>query len=258
MTKITNEAIAVLSASTINSDSVKLPETQLSRPLYEEINEVLIRLGGKWKSGKVKAHVFPYSPASLLQAVVATGEMPPKNPLAFFATPEAIAKEMLSYVGDLNGKTVLEPSAGIGGIADVVREIYPSALLDLVEIDEFRASILKEKGYAVKCQDFLTLTGKQYDCILMNPPFSVEGDKVACLTHINHAYSMLKPGGRLVAISAPGFTFRSDKKHSAFRDLVGSNYFEIDAGAFKESGTNIKTVLLWLDKTQSSSEELAT
>lgn len=256
---LSTKAIAVLAGATCDGTQVKLPPQKLDRSLYEEVNEVLVRLGGKWKGGKVAAHLFPFDVTEQLQAIVDTELMPPKNPLAFFPTPDFLVREMLSYVGDLDGKRVLEPSAGTGAIADAVRGTYPNVELGLIEIDPFRASILRKKGYVnVVEADFLEVQhDRQYDCILMNPPFSVEGDKTAYLTHIQKAYELLAPGGRLVAIAAPGFTFRSDKKHTAFRELVGSNYSEVDAGSFKESGTNIKTVLLWLDKPAIAQQEAA-
>jgi 16S rRNA G1207 methylase RsmC len=50
--------------------------------------------------------------------------------------------------------------------------------------------------------DFLALSEGlgQFDRIVMNPPFDHDTD----IDHIRHAYRMLKPGGRLVAICANG------------------------------------------------------
>lgn len=54
----------------------------------------------------------------------------------------------------------------------------------------------------------------------------------------------LKEGGKLVAIMSPHFTHSEDKKSKEFRQLlqdVGAEVHEIDEGAFKDSGTNIRT-----------------
>ena len=44
----------------------RITSGQLDRSLYEEVNEVLVRLGGKWKGGRTKAHLFPYDPRPLV------------------------------------------------------------------------------------------------------------------------------------------------------------------------------------------------
>lgn len=60
--------------------------------------------------------------------------------------------------------------------------------------------------------------GKQYDRIIMNPPFSDRRDA----QHVQHAYSLLKPNGRIVAIMGEGVFFGNDKKAQAFRDWLDS------------------------------------
>ena len=57
-----------------------------------------------------------------------------------------------------------------------------------------------------------------YDRIVMNPPFSDRRD----VEHVQHAYELLKPGGRLVAIMGEGSFFGSDKKAVAFREWLES------------------------------------
>ena len=253
--RVSEAALSVLKAATCNDTQIKLNSPKLDRGLYLEVNEVLERLGGKWKGGKVSAHIFPFDPSPLFQAVLDTGLLPAKNPLAFFPTPEPIVKEMIALAGDLDNMQVLEPSAGLGAIADTVKAMYPTARIDCVEVDDFRASILRAKGYTTACDDFLQYPlPEHYEVILMNPPFSVDGDQAADITHIEHAYKLLAPGGRLVAIASPGFTFRTQKRYTAFREFVEQNggWNEVGEGAFKASGTGIKTVMLWLDKPEVS------
>ncbi len=55
-----------------------------------------------------------------------------------------------------------------------------------------------------------------YDRVIMHPPFSDGRDA----DHVRRAYDMLKPGGRLVAITGEGIHFRQDKKTTAFRDWI--------------------------------------
>ena len=66
-----------------------------------------------------------------------------------------------------------------------------------VEISALHCKVLEAKGYSVAQADFLQLPANgPFDRIVMNPPFS-EGRWKA---HLQHAASMLKQGGRLVAI----------------------------------------------------------
>ena len=41
----------------------------------------------------------------------------------------------------------------------------------------------------------------------MNPPF----DRLQDVRHVTHAFSLLAPGGRLVAVMAEGVTYREDR-----------------------------------------------
>ena len=96
--------------------------------------------------------------------------------------------------------------------------------------------------------DFLKSdTSVKYDIIVANPPFSKNQD----VTHVMRMYDHLKDGGRLVAIMSPHWQHSQDKKSQQFRDFlqsVSGEVHEIDEGAFAESGTNIKTYFVVIDK----------
>lgn len=112
----------------------------------------------------------------------------------FYPTPKSLLDKIFSGVKWRNIQDVLEPSAGMGDIADYIRDAsrnYNSKLtVDCIEIDpEFRG-VLKGKNYPVIHDDFLTFhTYKQYDLIVMNPPFS-DGDK-----HLLKALEVMEVGG---------------------------------------------------------------
>lgn len=259
---ISLNAIELLKSSSVDSCKLSLPVGQLERELYDEVNEVLTRLGGKWKSrgknsdGSPKGeHLFPYEIHNLINAVIGTGIMPPKNPTAFFPTPRTIVEMMLQYleVYKYNNENVriLEPSAGQGGILDLAKEMFPNAFFDAIELLDLNAQVLKGKGYNVIEQDFMTYEPDyNYDLVLMNPPFSLEDDKRAWITHIEKAFSMLKEGGELIAIVPNSIGFASDSRTQKFRDMVEvyGGYELLPAGAFKESGTGVQTSLLWMEK----------
>jgi hypothetical protein len=55
--KISDEVRDVLARSTITATSVKLPDGQLERKLYEAVNKALEGAGGRWDR-KSKTHLF--------------------------------------------------------------------------------------------------------------------------------------------------------------------------------------------------------
>ena len=167
----------------------------------------------------------------------------------YFPTPRSICEKMVDLASIGNGMSVLEPSAGKGSIAEVVREKYPNVSLNVCELQHGLREILKLKGFTVLSNnDFTNVTG-QYDRILMNPPFEKGQD----IEHIRHAYSLLAEGGRLVAIAASSYTFRQDLKYQAFRDwltVVGAQDEALPDEAFLKSDrpTGVNTRLIVIDK----------
>jgi predicted RNA methylase len=258
---IGDAALRILASATVDGNRVKLNCPQLARELYEEVNEVLERLGGKWQGGRTRAHIFPYEIEETLRLVVESGEMPPKNPLAYFATPAAVVEEMISYINtdtltyDWDEINVLEPSAGDGAIARYLREIGYRKALDLIEPDPFRAKLLRQQNlgdvYEMTFEDFIQKhPNRRYSYIFMNPPFTLPGNKVAWVDHIRLAWSILKPGGELVAIAPNSISFNSNKHIAALRELVydWGRWDDLGPDAFKESGTGTQTVSIHLVK----------
>lgn len=118
----------------------------------------------------------------------------------FYPTPRGLLDKMFSGVKWGKVCSVLEPSAGMGDIADYIRDASrnynPGLEIDCIEVDPEFQQVLKGKGYPVVHNDFLTFeTFMVYDLIVMNPPFS-EGDK-----HLLKAIDILKDnGGDLICI----------------------------------------------------------
>ncbi|RLA49223.1 MAG: SAM-dependent methyltransferase, partial [Gammaproteobacteria bacterium] len=161
-----------------------------------------------------------------------------KDGLDFFPTPSGTADEMVSVAGIESGMTVLEPSAGMGHIAERIREsgVEPS----VIEYSNKRSELLKEKGFNVVGDDFLEFDEGTYDRIIMNPPFSDKRD----VAHVKHAYDMLNTNGRLVAIMSEHVFFASDKKAVAFRewlDKVGATDEKLEAGTFSDASLPVNT-----------------
>ena len=165
----------------------------------------------------------------------------------YFPTPKTLVEQMLDYADILPGHRVLEPSAGKGNIADEITQAAPDAELDVIEYNSGLSAILTAKGYNVVGNDFLEHKG-EYDRIVMNPPFENFQD----IEHVRHAYELLRPGGKLVAIMGAGVK-NSRKKAVEFREWVddmGSYIEDLPAGSFKSSErpTGVATVMVTIEK----------
>lgn len=178
----------------------------------------------------------------------------------FFPTPRPLAEQVVDLAGIEDGMRVLEPSAGMGNLAEVVRDRHPGAKLEVLEIVPDLAELLRVKGFEVVGSDFLSHTGS-YDRIVMNPPFERSQDA----EHVRHAFDLLAPGGRLVAIMGEGLFFRKQRKDADFRDWldeVGADNEKLPEDSFKGAfrSTGVRTRLVWIDKpgeTATASEPVA-
>jgi hypothetical protein len=158
--------------------------------------------------------------------------------LDFFPTPASIADQMIETADIQEGMSVLEPSAGMGHIADRIREAGVEP--DVVELSGERRELLEAKGYNLVGYDFMDLNEGEYDRIIMNPPFGDRRDSA----HVQHAYELLKPGGRLVAIMGEGVFFGQDKRAQEFREWlerVGGTDEKLEEGTFNDPSLPVTT-----------------
>jgi protein-L-isoaspartate O-methyltransferase len=159
-----------------------------------------------------------------------------------FPTPPSLADRMVELANIQPGQRVLEPSAGTGRIIDAIRRKAHGYAITAVELNCNLAHRLR----MVDCvddthqADFLECNGNlgQFERILMNPPFANADD----IKHITHALTMLKPGGRLVAICANG-PRQQDKLRPIVEDMRGT-WEELPPDTFTSAGTSVRTVLL--------------
>lgn len=220
----------------------KLPQGQLDRGLYESVNKFLEAMGGKWNR-KLGGHLFALDPREKWAGLVDGGKLEVKKD-GYFPTPKQVAVKMAAHADLYNYSIVLEPSAGTGHIADVVKPMVSQ--VHVIEQDEQRRGVLKDKGYKVVGTDFLIFNEK-YRRILLNPPFENGQD----VEHVEHAFDLLQEGGICVAIMAESVFFRDDSKYKNFRDDILDQYGYAEAlpkGAFKNSGTMVNARMVVLKK----------
>lgn len=243
-TKHIEEAILkILSRVTIQGNIVFLTCGQLDRKQYQAVNEVLENMGGKWNR-KARGHIFSDDPMDKLEQVLLSGEIIPPKKYGYFPTPPEVARKVIELAEIEPSMSILEPSAGQGGIADFVPR---GCSIDCVELLADNVSVLEKKGYRVQLGDFLAVEPKPiYSRVLMNPPFERQQD----IDHVNHAWKFVMLGGRLVAIMSAGILFRENRKTKEFIEIVNTHgYIErLPENSFRDAGTGVNTCLVVMDK----------
>lgn len=237
----------IINNCTIDGNVVRLPEGQLDRKVYEQVAKRLNGIGGKWKGGKVMGFVFPHDPSELLSKIQEGESINLKKDFQFFETPEDLVKQMEHMAHIESGHKVLEPSAGRGAIAKRLQK-YTCHNIDAYELNELMWPELHSLGVRVLGADFLESNpDDKYDRIVANPPFTKNQD----IKHIYAMYDRLRLGGRLVSIASTHWRLSDNRLEKDFRlwlEEVKAEVHDVERGRFKESGTDIATVIIVIDK----------
>jgi predicted RNA methylase len=236
-----------LTTMTVTGTSAKL-SAQLDRADYAKVNKILEALGGKWNK-KAGAHIFAgCDPEEVIASFLETGKLDKPEKFGFFPTPAPLARELVKLAGLQPGHTVLEPEAGVGGIASICAEVVGKGNVTCYEIQEKNCDVLRSLGFAVQQADFLSVEpAQQFTHVILNPPFEKQAD----ISHVLHAFRFLAPGGTMAAIMSIAITFRTNSKTTQFRaflDSMGATVKVNDRDAFKESGTAAQTVSIVFQK----------
>lgn len=199
--------------------------------------------------------------------------MIPKDSVDFYPTPAALANRMVSsiltrpYGYAVFPGPILEPSAGDGAIAKAVERaagIYRNQAgkiiqeydlkrkrekysLDCVELSEGLRAILKNDGFRVVHDDFLTFQPQtKYAAVLMNPPFS------AGAAHLLKALDIMQDGGKIRCIlnaETIRNPYTNERKDLANRlqELGAEIEYIQDAFARAERKTGVEIALVSVD-----------
>lgn len=251
MIKIAPDILDVIQASTIEGNKLYLPGT-LDRNVYVKVNKILESIGLKWNRS-AKCHIAEHDVEELVESIINSGEWVDEKKLnQFYATPGAVITRMLRLIPFPRDREmrILEPSAGSGAILSRLATEFYNSQLDFCEISQER---MKQCVDLFPCavpigENFLQATiGNPYDLIVMNPPFTKQQD----IDHVLRALDFVKkPGGVIVSVMPEGTFWRENKKTKEFwvavrkAQEVGDE--ELPEGAFKTSGTMIRTRILWI------------
>ena len=220
-----------------------------------------------------EAGAGPEGPAAMLRMLETLAALEPsqtrrsEEQLRYqqFSTPLPLAYAALQAAMIQPGDAVLEPSAGTGMLAVMAQLALgkdPSAL-HLNELAAVRAGLLAGlfPGSTVTRHNAESIRDRLPEMrptvVLMNPPFSASPgiERIrhhVDLHHIRSAFSMLPPGGRLVAISSahcvPGDTAWVDAFASLDPPAQVAFTAPIDGRAYARRGTGFHTRLTVLDR----------
>jgi hypothetical protein len=164
----------------------------------------------------------------------------------FFPTPPALADDVVRRADIQPGMRVLEPSAGMGDLADRCRAA--GGKVDVAEQVHKLREILAAKGYGPACDDCLAIQTGNYARIVANPPF----ERDQGIDHLFHCWNLLAPGGRLVFILPAGIESGDRAKRQALRAWIAEVGAEIEPNdpeafnsrdAFRRTGTATCTLV---------------
>lgn len=233
----------IIKSSKIEGNLLILPPTQLDRNTYLAVAKKLQFIGGKWNRGK-GGFIFSTDPKELLPAIFGVKNI--KKDLQFFETPEDVCNYLLTFVPTAP-KDILEPSAGRGAIVRALNLQFPKANIDYCEISSINRKMFKGNANFIG-EDFLKLTSpKQYDAIIANPPFAKNQD----IEHFYKMYEVCKLGGYILSIMSNHWKLAENKKETSFRKFLeekNAEVFDIEQGAFKDSGTLVSSCIVRLIK----------
>jgi hypothetical protein len=163
----------------------------------------------------------------------------------FFPTPTNVIQLMLEGFS-LEGKTILEPSAGKGDIVDFCSNHGANVIA--CELNDDLRHIVASKCKLI-AHDFLTVTSEQIshvDMIVMNPPFSADEH------HILHAYTIAPDGCQIIALCNLN-TVKNDRfsRRRELRSIVDTYGSWQDIGAMfsdAERPTDVEIGLIRIQK----------
>lgn len=242
--KIKQEVLQIFKQSEISECGkiFTLPNIQMDRKLYVEVNKILESIGFKWNR-KHKCHLNIDDVLDKYLQMIDTGEwLNVKKELQFFPTPSEVVDKMVNMVDLSKVKTILEPSCGLGNIADKLKDL---GKLTLIEINKDFIPKLQDKFKNIVNVDFMDYsTDNKFDLIVANPPFT----KLQSVKHFFKMIEHLNDGGQLVCI-LPISDYDYNSGIKLRRELTSfiDAHCEIErnnSGAFKESGTMVDTIIV--------------
>lgn len=212
---------------------------------YSEVRQALLNAGAKYKRN---TFVFPSDAQPYIDRLTGGEKVNIKKEFQFFSTPEKLADYLVELAEIKFEHDILEPSAGQGAIIHAIqREIAGNEVWGYELMENNQKVLEKITNFKLLGSDFLTECDTSFDRIIANPPFNKNQD----IDHIRKMYEVCKPGGRIVSVASNSWKIGNQKKQILFQNWLrelGAKIEEVEAGAFKESGTMTTSCIIVINK----------
>lgn len=234
----------MLEVMTLDGARLVLPNNVTFDPRsYQMLKKALLNAGGSYHDSSF--HFDDDDSASEALSRLLQGEnINIKKTLQYYPTTDTAGDRLLAGV-DFTGKVVFEPSAGEGYLVKRALEIGAKRVLAVeiytkfhTALEQAGAELIGSNIFDVNACDLLGV-----DVVVMNPPFSGGQD----VKHVQHVLSILPPHVEVHAIMSGSVLENSNciyEDFRAFMDKYGVEPERLEAGAFKESGTMVKTCIV--------------
>jgi len=130
----------------------------------------------------------------------------------FYATPESVIHKFLNnYNYNMNGLTILEPSAGSGNFCKVIKEQYPLSNIYAIETRQEEKENLQQYCKAVHIGNFLEYGNiLDLDVIIGNPPYSLAQE------FLEKCFSIAEEQTKIIMLLRTAF-LESKKRHAFWK-----------------------------------------
>ena len=191
-----------------NTIRINLNNSTQQKDVVEKITNIMKIIGGElvkntYNNYGYVIYQFGYSPKNVFEKILFSGTLPDQKTHQFYPTPMEISKYVMDLADVGKNDKILEPSAGRGDLLRYLPDFVNKNNVFCIEISSIFCNILRSKGFVntldtdfINWAEKILKTGRRYDRIIMNPPFS-DG---RCIAHIQTASKLLNSEGKLVAV----------------------------------------------------------
>lgn len=159
-------------------------------------------------------------------------------------TSKFVADKIIGSVTNISNFSILEPSAGVGFLAEEIKRQYPISNIDCVELNKEKFDKLKLNFPNAIHADFLTHSfDEKYDLILAAPPFKGNID----LTHIMKMYELLNEHGQIASLTSPYWLTNNEPLQVYFRGWLNDKKHRLEMlpdMSFSEKDKTVPTAIL--------------
>ena len=169
-------------------------------------------------------------------------------------TSQFVATQIIEFISKYkrvkSNLKVLEPSAGVGFLADYISHLLLTDDITCYELNEEKYNQLKNnRKYDTYHTDFLNVEPNPiYDLVIAAPPFKGNID----LEHIKHMYNFLKDDGEIVTLTSPYWVINNESHQVDFRKWLEDkkyNMIMLPDNSFSEKRKfNVPTAIIKISK----------